>query len=143
MIGNKEMYKQIIDEMIPLHKWWGISLEEIEEGYAKIKIPFRKEFIGDPRIQSIHGGIIATALDSAGGAAGITTLQSAEDTLSTIDMRVDYLQRGRPEDFYVESKITRSGNRIIVTSMWAYHNNKSDLIAEGKGVYNVRRKNKL
>lgn len=139
MLGPKSVYEDILNKMIPLHKWWGIKLIDIEDGFAKMLVPFREEFVGDPRRRSIHGGVLATAMDSVGGAAGITTLTSHKDKISTIDIRVDYLQRGRPEDFFVEGKITRSGNRIIVTTMWAYHKDKNDLIAEGKGVYNVRR----
>jgi len=69
----------------------------------------------------------------------MTTLVSPDDKLSTIDMRVDYLRPGKPLDFFVEGELGRSGNRIIVTRMVAYHV-REELIAEGKGVYNVRRK---
>jgi uncharacterized protein (TIGR00369 family) len=96
--------------------------------------------VGDPRIQAIHGGIIATAMDSVGGAAAMTTLTSFEDKVSTIDMRIDYLRPGKPMDLMVEGEIVRSGNRIVVTRMVAYQEDKQHLVAEGKAVYNVKRK---
>lgn len=139
MLADSSLYKNVVDNLIPFNKLLGFELVEIREGYAKIKIPFKEELIGDPRARALHGGLIATAMDTVGGAAGMTTLVSFEDKLSTIDMRVDYLRPGKALDLFVEGEITRSGNRIIVTRMVAYQDDPERLIAEGKGVYNVKR----
>ena len=139
MVIDKEIFKEVIENFIPMHKQLGLKLIEIKAGYAKIMIPFKPELVGDPRSNALHGGIISLALDSVGGAAAMTTMISPDDKLSTIDMRVDYLRPGKPQDFYAEGELARSGNRIIVTRMIAYHE-KENPIAEGKGVYNVKRK---
>ncbi len=140
MKAPKEFFKNIIDTMVPMHQFLGITLEDIEDGYAKMKVPYRPELIGNPVVMALHGGIIATAMDSVGGAAAMTTLVSMEDKISTIDIRVDFLRRGEAKDLYVEGKIARSGNRIVVTRMIAYQDDPQKPIAEGKAVYNVRRK---
>ena len=134
-----EIFKEVIENFIPLHQHLGVKLVEIRQGFAKLMVPFRPELVGDPRIPSLHGGIISLALDSVGGAAAMTTLMSPDDRLSTIDIRVDYLRPGKAKDFFAEGELARSGNRIIVTRMIAYHD-KAEPIAEGKGVYNVKRK---
>jgi uncharacterized protein (TIGR00369 family) len=139
MVIDKEFFREIIEQFIPLHQMLGVKLVDLREGFASMMVPFRPELIGDPRTQALHGGIIAMALDSVGGAAAMTTLLSPDDKLSTIDMRIDYLRPGRPMDLFVEGELARSGNRIIVTRMIAFHD-RGELIAEGKGVYNVRRK---
>jgi uncharacterized protein (TIGR00369 family) len=95
--------------------------------------------VGDPRIQAIHGGVIASAMDSAGGIAASTTLTSMDDRISTIDFRVDFLRSARVCDIWVEDIVTRSGNRIVSTAMKAYTGD-GILVAEGRGVYNVNRK---
>lgn len=140
MKASEDIFRNIIEQLIPLHPFLGFKLEKIESGFAIIKVPFRNELVGDPRAQAIHGGIIATAMDSVGGAAAMTTLTSFDDKISTIDMRVDYLRPGKPMDLIVEGEIVRSGNRIIVTRMVAYQEDKQHLVAEGKVVYNVKRK---
>lgn len=140
MLGTKEVYKDIIENVIPLHRLLNFKLLDISDGYAKMMVPAQDALVGDPRSKALHGGIIATAMDSVGGAAGMTTLVSPEDKLSTIDIRIDYLQPGKTKDLIVKGEIVRSGNRILVTRMIAYHENKDNLVAEGKGVYNVRRK---
>lgn len=140
MLGTKEIYKDIIENVIPLHKLLNFKLIDIKDGYAKMMVPAQEALVGDPRTQALHGGVIATIMDSVGGAAGMTTLLSTDDKISTIDIRVDYLRPGQTKDLFVEGEIVRSGNRILVTRMIAYHDNKDELVAEGKGVYNVRRK---
>ncbi len=140
MLADESVYKNIVDNMIPLHKLLGIKLLAIDDGYAKLHVPFKPELVGDPRSQVLHGGVISTAMDSAGGAVGMTTLVSEQDVIQTIDIRVDYLQPARSNDLIVEGKIARSGVRILVTSMVAYDKEGESAIAEGKGVYNVRRK---
>ena len=135
-----ELFKNVVEELIPFNKLIGIELVEIKEGFAKLRVPFKDELVGNPMVRALHGGLIATVMDTAGGAAGMTTLTSFEDRFSTIDIRIDYLRPGKEQDLIVEGKITRSGNRIVATSMIAYHpGEKENLIAEGKAVYNVKR----
>ena len=140
MVGPKQLYQNVIEELIPFNKVLNLKLEDIGENFAKIRIPFNPEFIGNPVKKSIHGGVISAAMDVVGGAAGMTTLTNSEDTIATIDLRIDYIQPGQPKDIITEGHIVKSGHRVIFTRMIAYHDDPNDPIAEGRGVYNVRRK---
>jgi uncharacterized protein (TIGR00369 family) len=139
MLAPEELYRNVVETLIPLHAYLGVKLEKISDGFAQMRVPFKNELVGDPRSSALHGGIIATAMDSVGGAAAMTTLQSFEDKISTIDMRVDYLRPGKPLDLIVEGEIVRSGNRIVVTRMIAWQEDRQHLVAEGRAVYNVKR----
>lgn len=136
---NINSYKSIIEEMIPFHKVLGLQLVLIEKGRVRILIPYKPELVGDPRTERIHGGVISTAMDAAGGAAGITTLNSQKDQISTIDIRVDYLFPGKPEDIMVEGTIVKDGKNIIFTQMKAFHTHQKEIIAEGRAIYKVKR----
>ena len=140
MKGSKEIFFQVFNDLIPFHKTLGLQLEDVSEGFAKVLITFNSTLVGDPRIQAIHGGVLASAMDAAGGLAGMTTLTSMEDKISTIDMRIDYLRSARACDIWVEGHVTRNGNRIVATYMKAYKEDGT-VVAEGRGVYNVSRKN--
>ncbi|MEZ5042448.1 MAG: hotdog fold thioesterase [Saprospiraceae bacterium] len=131
---NIELFKQVIEQHIPIHKFLGLKLLVLEKGFVRVSVPFRDEVVGDFRRNRWHGGIIATIMDSVGGIVGGTYFKSFEDKLSTIDIRVDYLKGAEASSIIVEGKIVRFGNRILVTKMKAFQNDA--LIAEGKGVYN-------
>ena len=134
-----ENYRYIIEEFIPFQKNLGFRLLKMEEGHASILVPYESYMVGDPRTKRIHGGIISTAMDAVGGAAAMTTLGSAEDQISTIDMRIDYLNPGQAEDIVVEGFIVRNGGSVVFTRMVA-HNKDSDIaIAEGRANYRVKR----
>ncbi|MBI4816043.1 MAG: hotdog fold thioesterase [Deltaproteobacteria bacterium] len=128
---------------IPFNAMLGIELEVLGPGFARMRLPFREELIGDFIRGALHGGAVASLIDTAGGAA-VWTGTELGDMLSTVDFRVDYLRPGRREDVVVEARLIRLGNRVGVTDMVAFHpSSPLELIATGKGVYNVRRSKKL
>ncbi len=137
---NEELKARLIklaEEDIPIHKYLGLKVETIEQNFFRVSVPFKEDFVGDIRKKRWHGGIIATIMDSVGGAIGIANFKSPNDSLATIDLRVDYLRGAKAETLYVEGKLVRMGNRIMVTKMKAFQGDT--LVAEGKGVYNFIR----
>ncbi|MCC5920319.1 MAG: PaaI family thioesterase [Cyclobacteriaceae bacterium] len=132
-------YQSLIEELIPFHRLIGLELVEMEAGKALVRIPFREDLVGDPRSKRIHGGVISTAMDAAGGAAVITTLSSNEDQISTVDISVDYLVAGKPKDLYVRGEIIRDGKGVVFTHMSAYHEEGEPPIAVSRAVYRVKR----
>lgn len=140
MIIPTDMFRQVIEEMMPFHKFLGVKLLDASDGYAKMLFPFKPDYVGDPRSQRLHGGYVATAIDSIGGAAAMTQLQSEKDKMATVDMRIDYLNPGKPEDLIAEGRIVRNGNRIISTEMKVYHpSDENKILAIGHGIYNFRK----
>lgn len=124
---------------MPLHKHLGVKLLDARPGYAELLIPFKPELVGDPRSNRLHGGITATMLDSSGGAAAMTTLTTPDDKISTLDIRIDYLEPGKSADLIAYGEIVRSGQHVVVCRMWARHKGEDAIVAEGKAVYRVTR----
>ncbi len=135
-----EFIKHMVEESIPLHRFLGLELLEIRPDYAKVRVPFREEVIGDIRQRRWHGGIIAAIMDSVGGIAGFTRLGSMEDKMATIDMRVDFLRGAVELPIEIEAEVLRCGNRILVTTMRAWQEGNAKPLAEGRAVYSIRRK---
>ncbi len=128
---------QLAEKEIPIHKFLGLKVEALRQDYIQISVPFKPEVVGDVRKNRWHGGLIATIMDTVGGAIGVAHFRSDEDQLATIDLRVDYLHGAKAETLYFEGRLVRLGNRILVTKMKAYQGEV--LVAEGKGVYNLTR----
>ena len=133
-------YLQLIEQMIPFNKFLGIKLERMDEGFVRLCLPYRPEFIGDASRPALHGGVISTLIDVCGGMA-VWTKISLEDRVSTIDLRVDYLSPGAPESLYAEATVVRVGNRVGVTDVRCFQAATPDhTVATGKAVYNIKRK---
>lgn len=129
----------LIENMIPFNKYLGIRLAEAGDGRVRLELPYRPEFIGDSFRPALHGGVISTLIDTAGGFA-VWTQVSLQDRVSTIDLRVDYLAHGLPEALFAEAAVVRVGNRVGVTDIRCFQpSNPSRIVATGKAVYNIKR----
>lgn len=136
---DKEALKQLMEEMIPFNKFLGIKCSTIGEGFVRLELPWRAEFIGDPMRPAMHGGVISTMADVAGGMAVWASLLDPHMRVSTIDLRIDYLRPGRLATLVAEAHVVRRGNRVAVVDVKLTHaNDESVVIATGKGVYNVK-----
>ncbi len=132
------LLKHAIENQMPANKLLGLEILELQEGYTKIHIPFKEEFIGDFIQKRWHGGIQASIADTAGGIAAMTTMTQITDKVSTIDMRVDYLHGSEPKDFYAEAEIIKNGKRIVKVDIKLYHE-KENIIAVARCVFSVLR----
>jgi uncharacterized protein (TIGR00369 family) len=133
-------FLKFIEEMVPFNKFLGVKISEVADGFIRLELPFRPEFIGDQSRPALHGGVISTLIDTCGGFAVWTTI-GLEDRVSTIDLRVDYLLPGSPETLIGEATVVRVGNRVAVTDIRAFHPSAPErTVATGKGVYNIKRK---
>lgn len=108
----------------------------------------RPELIGHYLFGRLHGGVISSVLDVAGGLAvmmGISRFHTSETSaeilqrfsrLATIDLRVDFLRQGIGKQFTAEAEVVRLGRRVAVCSM-KLTNDEQSLIAIGHGSYIV------
>ena len=132
------LLKHAIENQMPANKLLGLEIIELQEGYTKIHIPFKEEFIGDFIQKRWHGGIQASIADTAGGIAAMTTMTAITDKVSTIDMRVDYLHGSEPKDIYAEAEVIKNGKRIVKVDIKLYHE-KENIIAVARCVFSVLR----
>ena len=136
------------EERIPFNRLIGLQVETLRVDFVSVRLSMREDLIGNSVHGILHGGVISTVLDAAGGLAAAASIlekmqgRSAEEIaariarIGTIDLRVDYLRPGRGEGFRARSAIMRSGNKVAVTRM-EFFNNKEILIAVGTGTYIV------
>jgi uncharacterized protein (TIGR00369 family) len=130
--------KQVMEELVAFNKFLGVRVVEVRRSFACMALPFREEFIGDPIRRALHGGVISALADTAGGTAVWSEIADPYGRVSTIDLRIDYLRPGKPEEIRVDAQVVRQGNRVGVADMRLYHPTAPDqTVATGKGVYNI------
>lgn len=138
--------KSLMEEDVPFNKHLNMSLEIIREGYCLVRVPWATHLTGDATRPAVHGGVLATLLDAAGGAACWSLLENEGDRLSTVDLRIDYLRPGPAREMICEAKVVRMGNKVCVARMEIFSEgddpNEIGPIATGQGVYNVAKPKK-
>jgi uncharacterized protein (TIGR00369 family) len=140
--------RKIHENKIPFNRIFGLKVDSIKPGSVTIRFEMKEELIGNYVHGILHGGVISSVLDAAGGlTAASSIMDKMKDKptdeiakrimkMGTIDLRVDYLRPGRGKYFRATSSIMRAGNRVAVTRM-ELHNDKDLLIAVGTGTYIV------
>lgn len=138
---EEKYFNKLIEfmQLIPFNQYLGMHIDELADGFARMSLPYRDEFMGDIARPALHGGVSSALIDTCGGAALITKIEP-NDRLCTIDLRIDYLRPGQCEGIVVEARVLRIGNRVGVVDMTAFHDNARDKpIAIGRGSYNIIR----
>lgn len=94
----------------PLMDWLKAKVLAVDEGYIKIECEVRKDMLNPNGI--MHGGIMATLLDEAMGAASFTL--GRPTGFATINMSIDYLYSAKTGDIvWVEGTIIRAGKTVL------------------------------
>ncbi len=134
--------RELMEQHIPFNRELGLRVVDLRHGRAILSIPYRDGLVGDPARPALHGGVVSALADTCGGAAVWTAIGQA-DRVSTIDIRIDYLLPARLETVEATADVIRVGNRVAVTTIRVYHPSRRDeVVAEGKGVYSVKRASK-
>jgi uncharacterized protein (TIGR00369 family) len=136
--ATPEELMRIMEEHVPFNRYLGIRGHSIGTGTCVLTLTVRDEFVGDPRRPALHGGVVSSLIDTAGGLAAWSALGAGE-SVSTVDLRVDYLEpAGLGADLRAAADIVRKGNRVCHVRIAVTQ--AEVLVAEGRGVYNIHRR---
>ena len=98
---------------VPFAKLLGISLTQIDSGTATLKMPVRKQLTQNHGV--VHGGAMASLIDSA-TAFAIISLLEPQEKVTTVDLTISYLRPVMNGTLNCEAKVVRSGRRLLVVS---------------------------
>jgi uncharacterized protein (TIGR00369 family) len=109
---------------VPYAKFLGLEMCEVEGGQMAICLEVRDELKQNHGV--IHGGAIASLIDTASAFAILALLQENEK-VTTTDLTIHYLRPVTSGRMVALAKIVRAGRRRFVVSVEV--KNKSALIA--------------
>jgi uncharacterized protein (TIGR00369 family) len=129
---------RLMEDEVPFNRYLGMRGGVVGEGRCTLVLPVRPEFVGDHRRPALHGGVLSALIDTAGGLAAWTALGAGE-SVSTVDLRVDYLEpAGLRGDLHAEAELMRKGNRVCHVRISVTQDGR--LVAEGRAVYSIHRR---
>ncbi|MEY8205464.1 MAG: thioesterase family protein [Bermanella sp.] len=146
-VNEKELQRALnYMQDIPFNKHIGLEIITFNSDEILLRLKMRDELVGNWMHDMLHGGVIASAIDMAGGSAAIVAAYARQGDaseeqkkrnlgkLGTIDMRVDYLRPGKGKEFFISATVLRIGSKVAVTRM-ELKNEIGSLIAVGTGTY--------
>ena len=121
---------------VPYMRHLGMEFVEGGEGYAKLRLRFQKEnsTVGD----ALHGGAVASLIDTTGAMAAWTTAEILSPKFfgSTVGINVNYLSAVIGEDAFAEGQVLKRGKEIIYSDV-RVSNAAGKLLAQGTVTYRI------
>ncbi len=116
-----------LPELIPYARFLGLELSVVDDDVVG-KMPYKPELIGNFMLPALHGGTIGAFLEST---AVFKLLWSAETEAlpKIINITIEYLRSGKPEDVYARAFITKHGRRVVNVRMEAWQSERDRPIA--------------
>ena len=124
-----ELQKRIT--LAPFHQWLDIRVSEVNEDGIRISVPWRQEFVVNPKRGYAHGGILATLIDIAADYALAVKIGTP---VPTVDLRVDYHRAAMQGELTVKARVLNLG-RTYSTAEAMIYDPEGKLLASGRGVY--------
>ncbi|NWG46980.1 MAG: PaaI family thioesterase [Alphaproteobacteria bacterium] len=116
-------------DAIPHGRALGIRCTGIEEGRARLEMPYRADLVGDPETGVLHGGVITTLLDTVSGLAALSALDRLR-SMATLDLRIDYMRPASPEEtVFAEAHCYRLTRSVAFVRGLAHHGDPEAPIA--------------
>jgi len=83
---------------------------------------------------AVHGGAIMGLIDVAMGRAA-ASLSAGDELPATIEMKVNFLEPGRPGDIMAQARVLRRGRRFTVLLAEVWQADGHDAVAEAIGTF--------
>jgi uncharacterized protein (TIGR00369 family) len=110
--------------------WLNMTLESSDESGVVFLMPARPEILGSPSTKALHGGVVASLIDTA---ASYAVMARTGRSLATVDMRVDYHKPAIGAQYRIEGSIVRVG-RTFATADARMYGEQGALLASGRAV---------
>lgn len=112
----KTLVKRRIEDEHGYLSWLNTRVITVERGQIDITIPFDEKLTNSDG-ETIHGGVAATLVDTAGGLVQRTSFQDPlNGGVATINLNVNYL-RPAEGDLHATAEIVRAGGSVGVSEM--------------------------
>ena len=100
-------------------------------------LPYDEWLIGNPLIPALHGGAIGSFMEIT-ASAGLLAFTDLATLPKPIDVAVDYLRPGKPQDVYARASITRQGSRVANVRVDAWQERRAAPIANLHGHFLIK-----
>ncbi|MFB6131329.1 MAG: PaaI family thioesterase [Salinigranum sp.] len=143
------LVREYVEDRHDFLSWLNASVERIDSGLVVMSVPYDEKLTNRPPgwgpsseggTPSMHGGVAATLIDTAGGIAQRTTLSTPlAGGVVTVNLNVNYLRRATG-DLTATAEVVRAGNTVGVSTVTVEGPTPEggrEPVATGQGAYRL------
>ncbi|HHT01574.1 MAG TPA: PaaI family thioesterase [Firmicutes bacterium] len=116
-------------QQVPSYQYYGITVLELTEGSAQVTMAWQSWFANSNGF--MHGGVLATLIDSVIGIAARTVTSRIT---TTVECKVNFIRPVREQDLRANAEIMHKGNSLLVGRGDVF-DSQGRLIATGTATY--------
>jgi uncharacterized protein (TIGR00369 family) len=144
----QQALRYVFEQKIPFCRALNLKFR-IARGRAEVSLAKQDFMLGNTKLKVLHGGVTAAVLDSIAGIAILLKMTEVDPKgdletqlrefarISTIDLRVDYLEPASADSFVASATVTRLGKRVANVQM-AMHDDTGRCVATGAAAFALR-----
>ena len=114
-------------QRIPYARFLGVRMELHGDEMTGV-LPYAEHLIGNPSLPALHGGVIGAFMEMT-AVLQLSIIEAQQRQPKTVDVSIDYLRSGRPEDTYARALIKKAGRRIANVQVEAWQETRAAPIA--------------
>lgn len=109
----------------------GLSYE-LRDNSIIAHLPFKNDLVGNPMLPAIHGGVIAACMELV-AVAQLMNDAKLKNLPKTVNISIDYLRSGKPQDTYAKANVFKLGRRVANIEAIAWQEDENKPIARLHG----------
>jgi uncharacterized protein (TIGR00369 family) len=118
----------------PFFTLLGLQLDEVRKDFCRMRLPFRPALRTAGEV--VHGGAIASLIDSAGVVAAWSNADPKASRGATINLMVNYLTAAEGVELTAEAQVIRRGRSVVFVDVYVF-SPSGERIAKGVVTYKL------
>ena len=127
-------FESIAKEHVPIVGYLGVSIEQLGEGTARGRVPYREEFLRPGG--TIAGPILMALTDFVMYGALLSKIGRVELAVTT-SLNINFLRRPSPVDVIAHASLIKLGKRLAVGEVQLFSEGEDDMIAHATCTYSI------
>lgn len=131
---DAKSFEAIARDAVPIVGQLGIRIEELGEGSARARVPYRVEFLRPGG--TIAGPVMMAAADFVMYAAVLSKIGMVPLAVTT-NLNINFLRRPKPGDVVAEARLIKLGRRLAVGEVHIYIDGDCEMVAHVTSTYSI------
>lgn len=114
--------------LVPYAAWIGLRIDTANPAAPVLRLPYKPSLIGNVALPALHGGVVASFMESA-ALLHLLLVLDEQRVPKSIDFSIDYLRSARAEESYAACAVERLGRRVAQVQVRCWQSNPEEPVA--------------
>jgi uncharacterized protein (TIGR00369 family) len=117
--------------LVPYAVFLGLRMDLRDLAAPVLHLPFKPSLIGNAALPAIHGGVVASFMESA-ALMHLLLMLDERRVPKSIDFSIDYLRSAQAEDSFAACAVERLGRRVAQVQIRCWQSDAARPVALGR-----------